>query len=86
MNNPKIKKILNIASNVLLYLFLAVCVCSLVLTIFAKKDSDGTPEVFGHQLRIVVSDSMAKCDATDVSDFEIGSIPIRSMEIGRAHV
>lgn len=79
MNNPKVKKILEIGSNVLLYVFLAICLSSLALTIFAKKDSDGTPEVFGHQLRIVVSDSMAKCDATDVSDFEIGSIPIRSM-------
>ena len=79
MNNPKIKKILNIASNVLLYLFLAVCVCSLVLTIFAKKDSDGTPEVFGHQLRIVVSDSMAKSEFTDVSDYKIKHIPINTM-------
>ncbi len=79
MNNPKVKKILEIGKDVLLYLFLAICLFSLALTIFAKKDSDGTPEVFGHQLRIVVSDSMAKCDETDVSDFEIGSIPIRSM-------
>ena len=79
MNNPKAKKIIEIASNVLLYLFLAICIFSLTLTIFAKKDSDGTAEIFGYQLRIVVTESMAKCDETDVSDFDIKSIPLRSM-------
>lgn len=75
----KTKKIGEIVTNVLLYLFLALCIFSLGLTIFAKKDIDGTAEVFGHQLRIIVSDSMAKCDETDVSDFKIKSIPLRSM-------
>lgn len=79
MNNQKFKKIIEIGSSVLLYLFLAICIASLGLTIFAPKDKDGTAEVFGYQLRVVVSDSMAKCEDTDVSKFEIKSIPIRSM-------
>ena len=46
---------------------------------FFKKDTDGAAELFGYQMRVVTSDSMAKCHLTDVSDFEIGSIPLRSM-------
>ena len=79
MNKETLKKIKDISSNVLLGLFIAICIFSLALTIFAKKDKDGTAEIFGYQLRIVVSGSMEKCDETDVSDFKIKSIPIRSM-------
>lgn len=79
MKNEKIKKALEIGSNILLYIFLAICIFSLGLTIFAKKDADGTAEVFGYQFRIVITESMAKCDETDVSDYEIKSIPLRSM-------
>ena len=49
------------------------------IIIFGQKDIDGTTEVFGHQLRVVTSDSMDKCDATDVSMYDIKSIPIKSM-------
>ena len=79
MNKETLNKIKNIASNVILGLFIAICIFSLVLTIFAKKDTDGTAEIFGYQLRIVVTGSMEKCDETDVSDYKIKSIPLRSM-------
>ena len=79
MTKTKIKKIGKIALDILLYLFLAVCVVTLVLTISSKKDIDGASELFGYQMRVISSDSMAKCDLTDVSDYEIGSIPLRSM-------
>lgn len=79
MTKTKIKKIGKIALDILLYLFLAVCVVTLVLTISSKKDIDGASELFGYQMRVISSDSMAKCELTDVSDYEIGSIPLRSM-------
>ena len=79
MEKKKLKKIGDIIFNILLYLFLAICVFALVLTIFSKKDIDGAAELFGYQMRVVTSDSMAKCDQTDVSDYEIKSIPLRSM-------
>lgn len=75
----KIKKIARILANILFVAFLAVAIFSVIITLVSKKDSDGAAEIFGHQLRIVTSESMAKCDATDVSKYEIGSIPIRSM-------
>ncbi len=79
MTKTKIKKIGKIALDILLYLFLAVCVFALVLTISAKKDADGASEIFGYQMRVITSDSMAKCELTDVSDYKIKSIPLRSM-------
>lgn len=75
----KLKKVGSILLNILLYLFLALCVFAVMFTVFSKKDSDGTAELFGYQMRIVTSDSMAKCDLTDVSKYKIKSIPVRSM-------
>ena len=79
MDKIKLKKICNIALNVLLYIFLAVCIFSVIVTVLAKRDADGAAEVFGYQMRIVTSESMAKSEYTDVSEFEIKDIPVRSM-------
>lgn len=79
MDRTKYQKIGNIAGNIILYLFLAICVFSLIVTIFSRKERDGAVELFGYQMRIVSSNSMAKCDRTDVSEYEIKSIPLRSM-------
>ena len=79
MNKQKTKKILSIALNVLLYIFLAICIFSVIITVISKKDADGAAELFGYQLRVVTSDSMDKCELTDVSNYDIGSIPVRSL-------
>lgn len=79
MNQAKFKKVGNVIANILLYAFLALCILSVFLTVFSKKDTDGTAKIFGYQMRVVTSDSMAECEYTDVSDFEIKSIPARSM-------
>ena len=74
-----IKRIGKIAGNVVMYLFIAICIFAVVLSISAKKDRDGTATMFGTQMRLVLSNSMEKCDATDVSGFEIKDIPTGSM-------
>lgn len=79
MNREKIKKIKGITFDILLYLFLGICLITVALTIISKKNEDGVAELWGYQMRIVSSNSMAKCDQTDVSDYEIKSIPLRSM-------
>ncbi len=79
MGKTTMKKLANVALNVLLYIFLLICILSVVLAVFAKKKTDGAAEIFGYQMRIVVSDSMEKCEYTDVSEYKIKSIPIRSM-------
>lgn len=75
----KLKKIGNMILNILLYVFLALAVLALAVTIFAKKGSDGTVELFGYQMRVVKSDSMEKSELADVSSYKIKSIPVRSM-------
>ena len=75
----KLKKLLNALGNVLLGVFLVICIFSVVITLVSKKDVDGAAEIFGYQLRIVTSSSMDACEHTDVSNFKIKSIPVRSM-------
>ena len=79
MSKVKIKKIGNIILNVLLYIFLAVCIFAVFITVTAKRDIDGAAEIFGYQVRVVTSESRAECELTDVSEYDIKSIPIRSM-------
>lgn len=73
-----VKRILRTVGDVLLYAVVLIALFVLIISITAKKDSDGTATVFGHQLRFVQSDSMAKCDLTDVSGYKIKSIPVKS--------
>ena len=79
MGKAKIKKIGKITLDVLVYLFLAICIFSVLVTVISKRDADGAAEIFGYQVRVVTSDSMAACEYTDVSGFEIKDIPVRSM-------
>lgn len=72
------RKALRVVTDILLFVVVALALFVLVISITAKKDSDGAATLFGYQLRFVQSDSMAKCDETDVSGFEIKSIPVKS--------
>ena len=81
VKTEKTKKVWHILQNIILYLFLLICIFSVILTIVSKKDADGSADVFGYQFRVVVSDSMAKNENTDVSSYKIGSIPIRSLVV-----
>ncbi len=73
------KKIINLVLNVVTYVFLAICIFALLLSITGKKDADGATDIFGIQMRVVISNSMEKCAETDVSDYPIGSLPIRTL-------
>lgn len=79
MDKTKMKKIGKIALDVLVYIFLAICIFSVFITVLSKRDDDGAAEIFGYQMRVVTSSSMEKCELTDVSKFEIKDIPVRSM-------
>ncbi len=78
-STSKAKKIANTVINILMYMFFAVCIFALILSMVSKKDADGAMSLFGMQARIVISDSMAKHELTDVSDYKIKDIPIKSM-------
>lgn len=72
---------MKIGANVLTYAFLVLCFFTLFIAISSKKDADGAATVFGKQIRIIRSDSMAKSEFTDVSDYKIKDLPIKSLII-----
>lgn len=73
------KKIAKVAGNVLFCAFLLLCAFAVVFTLFSKKDVDGAAEIFGMQMRVVTTDSMDKCNLTDVSAYKIKALPPRTM-------
>ena len=77
----KIWSACKIVLTVLLYATLLLALLLVVISIGTKKDSDGAATLFGYQFRIVQSDSMAKCDQTDVSDYEIKDLPVKTLLI-----
>ena len=76
MNEVKIGGIIR---DIIIFVFLVVCIFSVFVTVLSKKDADGAVDVLGYQMRIVTSDSMAECAHTDVSAYKIKDIPKRSM-------
>ena len=79
MKKGALKKTGRIVGDVLLYLFVAICLLGVIVTVSAKRDRDGTATLFGMQMRVVETPSMEKCEETDVSGFEIQDIPVGSM-------
>lgn len=79
--NEKLKKALSIVGNVLIYVFCAISLCMLLVTIFSKQDVDGAVNVLGYEMRVVVSGSMEKNDDTynDIKQYGIKSIKTGSM-------
>ncbi len=78
-NKKRTPKPIAVLLDIITYLFFGICVLALILSVTAKRDPDGAVAIGGMQLRVVLSDSMAACEQTDVSGYEIGSIPVRSM-------
>lgn len=70
---------MTVGANVLTYAFLVLCCFVLFIAVSSKKDADGAATMFGKQIRIIRSDSMAKSEFTDVSDYKIKDIPIKSL-------
>ena len=50
MKKLTLKKIGNILGNVVMYIFLAICIFAVFITVFSKR-SNGAAEIFGYQLR-----------------------------------
>lgn len=80
-----IKKVFKVLSDILLYSFVILGLITVVITVTSKKDIDGATNIFNYQLRLVITDSMDKCDETDVSNYKIKSIPKNSLIIIRKY-
>lgn len=76
----KTKKI-NLILNILMYVFLGCSLILLVVTISLKKNTNEAITLFGYQTRLVVSESMEKCESTydSISKYKIKDIPLGSL-------
>ena len=74
-----LNKVLNVIFDVLVYAFVILAAMTVILTMASKRDADGAVNIFGMQMRIVISPSMEKCEETDVSAYKIKDIPVKSM-------
>lgn len=83
LNAMKSKRTVKIIAKILIYLLLAVffvlCAFCIAVAALSERDADGTANLFGYQLRVITSSSMEQCSATDVSGYEIKSIPVKSL-------
>ncbi len=73
------KKILDIFTTILTVIIVLSALMFVVLTLTSNKDSDGTSEIFNKQFRVITTNSMEKCDETDVSNYDIRSISVNDM-------
>ncbi len=75
----RFNKFFTILMNALIYTFLFASLLFAAFSFYSKKSSNGEVEVFGYQLRTVATESMEECQYTDVSGYDIKSIPVHSM-------
>lgn len=75
----KARKTVGIIFDVILYAFLAICLAALIFSAVAQKNN-GATNLFGYEMRVVVSDSMAKSQfSVPVDKYKVKDIPVGSM-------
>ena len=90
VKKPKtvLQKILDVALTVIVVIVVIIAVFVLFVTITSKKSPDGAANIFGYQMRTILTGSMEKCkhedpseecDHVDVSKYEIGHLPVDTM-------
>lgn len=79
--NKKIYQMLSLIINIFIYIFLALSIVLLCFSITSKKDKDGAINIFGYQMRIVISPSMEKNDSTysEIKEYKIKDLKVKTM-------
>lgn len=73
------KKVLSIMGDVFLSLFLVFAVLCCVSVVLMKQSGNNSLNLFGQEMRLVLTESMEENKLTDVSSYEIKSIPKDSL-------
>ncbi len=74
-----IQKALTILVDILVYAFLIASLVFAFFSLSAKKSDDGAVKIFNYQFMTVTTASMEENRYTDVSEFDVKSIPVNSM-------
>ena len=61
------------------FILISVSIIAILISISSPRGEDGASQIFGHELRIVQSDSMQEHSDTDVSAYKIGSFKKNTM-------
>ena len=79
--NKRIYKLLNVFASTFIYVFLGISIVLLCLSITSKKDKDDAINIFGYQMRIVISPSMEKNESTynEIKKFKIKNLKVKSL-------
>lgn len=79
--NKRTYQLLNVFANVFIYVFLGLSIILLCLSITSKKDKDDAINIFGYQMRIVISPSMEKNENTynEIKKFKIKDLKVKSL-------
>lgn len=79
--NKRTYQLLNVFANVFIYVFLGLSIILLCLSITSKKDKNDAINIFGYQMRIVISPSMEKNENTynDIKKFKIKDLKVKSL-------
>lgn len=77
----KVKKIINLIINILIYIFIGLSGLLLCFSITSKKDSDGAINISNYQIRLVISPSMQKSDNTysQIQNYQIKDLKVKTM-------
>lgn len=75
------KRIINLIIDCVLGVFLVFSLSACIFTVSFKKSGNDAINVFGTELRLVLTGSMEANPLTDVSSFEIKSIPVNSLVV-----
>lgn len=83
-----LQKILDVIATVIVVVVVIIAVFVLIITITSKRSPDGATDIFGYQMRTILTGSMEKCkhddpteecDHVDVSKYPIGHLPVNTM-------
>lgn len=79
--NKRTYQLLNVFANIFIYVFLGLSIILLCLSITSKKDKDDAINIFGYQMRIVISPSMEKNENTynEIKKFKIKDLKVKSL-------
>lgn len=73
------KRVLDLVIDCILGIFFIFSLTSCIITVSFKKSGNDAINFFGTEIRIVLTESMEANPLTDVSSYEIKSIPVQSL-------
>lgn len=79
VKSSKLRKAISVVLDIVLYLFLAFSVFVLIVSLTSSKN-DGASNIFGYEMRLVVSNSMEKSEFSYPTDgYDIKEIKVKSV-------